>query len=479
MIREGKFVGWLQPSQQAALQWARMNGVEFHHCLPGEAQGKGSALLATDDEFLPGNGTLLTVPHELILSYERVLEHAMVDRDFRDVLEAIGDFGSTPRGAILVFLLVQASISCPNLGGRSGIYSDLTEYVKSLPMELLPTFWTIEEQKLLVGTTLAPAIAAKLRSLRREYDLVCDAIADTRWYGNVSHTIDFEDWLHVDAMYRSRALDFPGIGHCMVPCIDLANHASGESTVAIYEKDGHGNAILLLRDGKELRAGEEITITYGDEKGACEMLFSYGFLEPERTSAQTLFLSLSFEHDDPDGNSKSQIANCAPGVKIIDADDDEIDWTGDWIWLMCVGFDDGLRFQVARTVVGSDELHAFFKDTKILNGAAQIRTLLSQSELWPVYRLRAVVILQKRIFDQLQVLSSSWDDVAAVQHGESAAVRESVYKQAMQLRKLEFELLEQAYSNLERDKLELAEDNVVKEFLSKTQATPDFEDDFS
>lgn len=62
-------------------------------------------------------------------------------------------------------------------------------------------------------------------------------------------------------MYRSRVLEFPGIGDAMVPCIDMANHASGVDTGALYETDGQGNAILLLRDGKCIKKGEEITIT--------------------------------------------------------------------------------------------------------------------------------------------------------------------------------------------------------------------------
>ena len=44
--------------------------------------------------------------------------------------------------------------------------------------------------------------------------------------------------------------------------------------------------------------GQEVNITYGDEKGACEMLFSYGFLEDEMDTAETLFLSLSIPDDD-------------------------------------------------------------------------------------------------------------------------------------------------------------------------------------
>lgn len=62
-------------------------------------------------------------------------------------------------------------------------------------------------------------------------------------------------------MYRSRALEFPGVGDAMVPCIDMANHASGDATAALYETDDDGNAILILRHGKDISEGGEITIT--------------------------------------------------------------------------------------------------------------------------------------------------------------------------------------------------------------------------
>ncbi|KAH8626373.1 hypothetical protein IG631_18391 [Alternaria alternata] len=73
--------------------------------------------------------------------------------------------------------------------------------------------------------------------------------------------LDFDDWMRVDAMYRSRALEFPGTGDSMVPCVDMANHASGDATAALYETDGNGNGLLLLREGKHVEPGEEVTIT--------------------------------------------------------------------------------------------------------------------------------------------------------------------------------------------------------------------------
>jgi len=160
---------------------------------------------------------------------------------------------------------MQATICCPDIK-NIGVLNPLTEYVKYLPDELLPTFWSEEEQELLTGTTLRPAVRAKLNSLLREFELVRSATQEIDWcakywWDEDNGMLDFDDWMRIDAMYRSRALEFPGTGDCMVPCIDMANHASGDATAALYETDGNGNGLLLLREGKHVEPGEEVTIT--------------------------------------------------------------------------------------------------------------------------------------------------------------------------------------------------------------------------
>lgn len=164
--------------------------------------------------------------------------------------------------------------------------------------------------------------------------------------------------------------------------------------------------------------------------------------------------------------TRLQIAGCAPGFKIIDVGTSDesggqvedshpalsrpsIDWQGNFIWLLCVNQDDGLRFELARTIDGEEELRAVYNDHE-LTGADDLQHVLAQSNLWPVYRLRAIVILQQRIFDQMQVLYSTQEEVEAVLHGDAADVRELPYQQAMKLRRLEFELLEMAYEEFER-----------------------------
>lgn len=142
----------------------------------------------------------------------------------------------------------------------------MVRYIKFLPDELLPTFWTEDEQDLLIGTTLNPAVRAKLSSLLREFELFRTATEGIEWcakywWDEEDGLLTFDDWMRVDAMYRSRALEFPGVGDCMVPCVDMANHASGDTTAALYETDDDGNGLLILRHEKNISKEGEITIT--------------------------------------------------------------------------------------------------------------------------------------------------------------------------------------------------------------------------
>lgn len=74
--------------QEALLPWAMLNDVDFNRTVPGVSVGKGGALLAKEGISSDDAGkTLLTVPRDLILSLETLLEHAKVDKDFRELLD--------------------------------------------------------------------------------------------------------------------------------------------------------------------------------------------------------------------------------------------------------------------------------------------------------------------------------------------------------------------------------------------------------
>ncbi|EAT82164.2 hypothetical protein SNOG_10770 [Parastagonospora nodorum SN15] len=397
MIKRGRQEGWLKEPIESLPRWATFHGVNFNHVKIGPLPGfeeRGSTVIASRE--LQGGSVepLLIVPKDLIISRTNIELFARADRHLREVLEAIGEFGRTTRGAVLTFLLVQATICCPDVK-NIGVLNPLTEYIKYLPDELLPTFWSEEEQELLEGTTLKPAVRAKLNSLLREFESVRTATESIEWcakyWWDEDHgMITFEDWMLVDAMYRSRALEFPGTGDCMMPCVDMANHASGEATAALYETDDDGNGLLLLREGKTVVEGGEITITVG--------------------------------------------------------------WESDYIWLVVINEEDGLDFRIRQTVDGKREIQAFWKELE-LDDTSKLRDYLQEDPSWDVFQLRAVVLLQNQVEAQMETIQ------AMQGLNQELTVRDVPWRLAERLRNLEFDMLQRAALALDSQYLGMAEDD--------------------
>ena len=334
----------------------------------------------------------------------------------------------------MIFLLIQTTPSPVNTSSIMGALSPWTQYVQYLPADIpLPIFWKDSEREALQGTTLYPAVVAKLKSLEREFNHLKSSISSIDWCQQWLNTsVSFDDWKQVDAIYRSRALDVPGTGHAMVPCIDMANHAAGDGTIALYDTDSNGNAVLLLREGKTLRANDEITITYGDEKGACEMLFSYGFIEPGMTNARELFLDLEIEDNDPLKLAKKSMFDPVPGFKIF-LRDGRVRWEGSYVWLMCINEEDGLEFRLMQKNDGGKELSLDWNGTTV-SDLIDLEGYLRQSPAWDLFHLRAIVVLQSRVEHQLMYLEKT-------ESSDSEEIR--------RLRELEETLLFQAYEEFE------------------------------
>ena len=307
---------------------------------------------------------------------------------------------------------------------------------------LLPTFYTDEEKDLLFGTSLQDALDQKLRSLEREFDQLQEYTqgvpwCQSYWWDEESGRLTFEDWMLVDALFRSRALDLPGSRHAMVPCIDMANHASDTETVAFYETDEAGRPILQMRSGKKLAKCEEVTITYGDEKGACEMIFSYGFLEPLMSSAKVIFLDLDIPDDDPLRLAKKAANKEAPGVRLFVGSDGNPGWESGYVWWACIIEEDGREFRVAQENDGRRQLEVLWKDQRI--DPAQLPEVLKHDTKWEIFHLRAIVMLQERVALQASHLEAS-DESFSESQGEPG-IRDTVVASIKQLRALEGGLL--------------------------------------
>ena len=366
--------------------------------------------------------------------------------------------------------------------GRVGVANPFSQYVKYLPGDIpLPTFWNENEKALLEGTSLEEALNSKLKTLDREFSLLLESTStipwcQQNWRNAEAEQLTLDDWKYVDAVYRSRALDLPKTGHYIVPCIDMANHASGLRTNALYETDPHGNAILILRSETDVTFSEEIRITYGDAKGACEMLFSYGLIEEGTSSARELFLDLDIPDDDPLRLAKKLASKSAPGFRLFELGDGA-DWEGTFVWLICVNEEDGLEFKSVQSIDGGREIHVTWKDQEV-EDLANLQELLVQDHMWDVFKLRATTVIQTRVEQQLIRLQKGEQNIERNQQSSDIRTQQGSY--SMELRDLEETLLLKAYEVFEDLKTSLLESAVVQNYLSTAQEEfPVTEDDFS
>jgi len=198
-----------------------------------------------------------------------------------------------------------------------------------------------------------------------------------------------------------------------------------------------------------VRASANLPSRYGDDKGACESIFSYGFIEDSMQSAKELFLNLDMPDDDPLKGAKLAVSDAAPGVRIFEKAGGT-SWESDFVWLICVNEEDGLDFRVLQTTDGARELNVFWKDRE-LEDIAKLESLLQAETTWDVFQLRAVATIQSRVEDQLRLLYSTEDEVQQAEWGDWTEFRGMPRTVALRLRKLESELLENAHGQLENE----------------------------
>ncbi|EXJ77216.1 hypothetical protein A1O3_10374 [Capronia epimyces CBS 606.96] len=464
--------------------WSHFNNVELFdtsieaHIFTEDGVDQGGGLRAKAHH---GEGEpLVAVPLDLVLSKDRVAQCAKSDPRLKELIEAAASLFQTPRTAVLLFLVYQMTINSPdNQDPGLKLKTPFADYVQCLPKDIpLPTFYTPEERGLLSGTTLADALYQKSINLEREFDRLKEATDTIPWCQRVwwdEHTgcLDLGDWKLADAVYRSRAMELPrGAGVGMVPVVDMANHAADDRYNARFEVDDNAGTFLLVvrdaksindGDAKSINDGDEVTIMYG-AGGACEMAFSYGFIEEHASSAREMFLSLSIPADDPLRLAKIRFAQEAPGVRIYVDKSDQVHWDSTFVWWACVNQEDGLEFQVEKTVDGDTELKASWRDAGLSADALHSKVL--QDDLRDIFVLRAVVMIQQRVEDQGMQLAASeedYDDTVPDEHN----IRRPVYETIGRLRRLELDLLTRAYETLEAEKAKLLESATVRTYLER------------
>ncbi|RSL94464.1 hypothetical protein CDV31_014287 [Fusarium ambrosium] len=499
--------------------WARLNDVDFTNAELRETEGKGIGLVAArdlkttttttahpteettsdangkGDDLSTGDGKdgerartetaiggqhdgkgidhdpvqLLRIPHDLVLSAAAIEEYTKVDQNFRQLLDVAGH--QSTRKDILLYLLTHLILSAKGPSGSRGPASTpWTEYLKFLPRHVpVPTMWSEVERALLQGTSLEAALEAKLAALNNEFDELREKSSGLVFWNSLfweKETATIQDWILIDALYRSRCLELPRAGDAMVPGLDMANHS--HDPTAYYEEDDKDDIMLLLRPGVEVTGGEEVSISYG-EKSPAEMLFSYGFIDRD-SAAHELTLPLEALPDDPLGKAKLHIFKAPPTLK-LSRSDGGLSWHSPFAYLMCLNEEDGLEFRVLQGKDGERELKLFWHDQDVTARADDFEVLIEQHPLCQVFRLRVVAVLHEVVSTQLTHLPSeiSHDQLDPLRR--AGLVREECIRAAETLWEVEASVLESAAEVLEQQRTHLFADVHVVDYLGSMEVS--------
>ncbi|KAI1211736.1 SET domain-containing protein [Annulohypoxylon truncatum] len=444
--------------------WCVLNNVTFLDVKVADINGRGYGLIAERD-LVDEDGTddipaLLTIPRDLILSAEGVEEYAKENKDFRQLLDIAGH--RSTRGDILLFLLVQLVLSSPDYKGEQGPLTPWTQYFSLLPSHVpTPTMWTESELFHLKGTSLESAVSAKLVALTKEFDDLRAKAASLPFWDeifSVDESITIQDWILLDALYRSRSLGLPQSGEAMVPCLDLVNHFSEAN--AYFDENKNGEVGLRLRKGCNVSSGSEITINYGMDKSPAEMLFSYGFVDPDST-VNSLVLPLEPLDDDPLATAKLHAFGASPKLKLAEGDDGIPHWTAPFVYLMCVNEEDGLQFKVLQETDGSRHLKMFWQDIDVTDEPDTIINHIRNHELYPIFELRVLTVLFNIFQGRLEELTSSGDEDKM-----PGSIRTEIWQAVSHLKSLETGILKKCLGILDEEKTRLFEDDKVLEYLN-------------
>ncbi|EQK99192.1 SET domain protein [Ophiocordyceps sinensis CO18] len=446
--------------------WARLHdvalaGIELQHV---DGKGYGFVLNSELQAGQDAQSPWLIVPRELVFSSETVQEYAKVDQNFKQLLQVVGH-KSVRIDAMLFLLCHLVHSQRGQASSRSITPTPWTEYVRFLPRSIpTPTMWSEPERLLLKGTSLEAALEAKLSTLADEFDNL-GAQTETMPFWNTllwEHgAASLDDWVLVDAWFRSRCLELPQVGDAMVPGLDMVNHSGSPS--GFYEVDGNADVVLLARPDCAAPCGGEVAISYGQNKSAAEMLFSYGFIDRDGTT-HSLTLPLDPFPDDPLAKAKVHVFG-RPRTFKVTRDDQRLEWQSPFVHLMCLNEEDGLEFRIVQDTGGKGQLRLLWQGDDVTGRASDLETLVQDHPLCQVFRLRAVAVLLERIETQLAKLKGDPSDDKRQPLIAAGLLREECIAAARTLRQAETGLLEAAVEALESEKSTLLTHDQVVAYL--------------
>lgn len=281
---------------------------------------------------------LITIPLDFVLTRQTVLEYATDKANksaqeydfFHDFLfrkadgtvindDYTGDFPLSDKDILARFLVFQI-LKCRR-GDEKDNWMTWVESLPPLGDMNLPFSWNQEggdddgdsiEQ--LYGSSIYEATRSKLEFLKYRYNKFFQdkelrkSIADFVKSGpaptiNTESNVEvsFNEWVLVESWICSRSLQVleapapPGtkddeysLRTGLVPVIDMCNHSDNEAN-AKYELDPTTGNVMLI-PVKPIKKNDQICINYGQDKGAGEMLYTYGFISDRKDAKVATFV---------------------------------------------------------------------------------------------------------------------------------------------------------------------------------------------
>lgn len=281
----------------------------------------------------------------------------------------------------------------------------------------------------------------KLATLQQEFDTLREKTEGVAWCKKCwwdEDALNLSDWCLLDAWYRSRCLELPGLGESMVPCLDMTNHSSKPN--AYYETNMENDVLLLLLPDVELDPGVEITISYGSSKSDAEMLFSYGFIDHGNSGVKELVLTLELPLDDPLGKAKVAAFPGPTFLRISMKGEEDFQFECPFLYLMILNEEDGLEFKMLQQTDGSrSPLHVFWQGADVTESTTDFEDHIKNHPLKDIFKLRAITLLCDRISEQLDRIELSKPVLQAI--SSDSAVSSERHSAALRLREVEMEIL--------------------------------------
>ncbi|KAG2430179.1 hypothetical protein HXX76_010278 [Chlamydomonas incerta] len=229
------------PKEQALLDWVVSEGGELRVTISRDNAGVRG--LYTTQPVKKGEA-LLSIPRHLVLSVKNVAAAEASPQLLKEM--------HSPCSRLRPYL-----DTLPGPDGVLTAYNWPEEYIKYLADPVM------EEQ---VGNSFK--LHARNTWLGHNDDEMEMTIPEAIGRKNIT----LQEWEHVVSLLSSRTFSIRKGALSLVPLLDLANH-----DVRDINKLGNTTTVRLIA-GKDLAAGEQVTITYGPMRND-ELLMYYGFLD--------------------------------------------------------------------------------------------------------------------------------------------------------------------------------------------------------